>query len=244
LIVIPAIDLKDGQCVRLVQGDPANQTVYSADPAAVARRWQVDGAPYLHVVDLDGAFAGEPRNMDAIRGILNVVDIPVQVGGGIRAADTIEKLLSAGVERVILGTVACESPPLVADWCRRFGPEHIVVGIDARDGMVAVRGWQEATAVSALDLAQTMAAAGVRRLIFTDIHRDGMLTGPNLESLRVICGAGIPVIASGGISSLADARSVASLAGEGVEGMIIGKALYTGDVELREVLELCREKAD
>ena len=231
--VIPAIDLRGGRCVRLYQGDYAQETVFSDDPVAVAERWEGLGAPRLHLVDLDGAESGEPRNMDSIAGILEAVRIPVQLGGGIRTLEMAERLLGMGLARIILGTAAIKEPSLVEEACRRFG-EGIVVSIDARDGLVATHGWRHSSEVSAGELAERMAALGVRRFIYTDIWRDGTLTEPNFEAIaRLISLTRLPVIAAGGISSIAHLRRLAQL---GAEGAIVGRALYTGDLDLAEAL--------
>lgn len=229
MLVIPAVDLKDGQCVRLFQGDYRQVTVYEADPAAAALRWQRAGARLLHVVDLDGAAAGAPQNLAAIRAIVRAVTIPIELGGGVRDVATLGEMLSLGVSRVVLGTAAVEDPALVREACRKWGV-RVVVGIDARDGMVATRGWLATTAVAALDLAAQMVELGVKRLAYTDITRDGTLTQPNyVEVAKLARSVGVPVIASGGVASLDHLRRLAAL---GVEGAIVGRALYTGDVDL------------
>jgi phosphoribosylformimino-5-aminoimidazole carboxamide ribotide isomerase len=237
MIIIPAIDLKEGRCVRLLQGRKEDETVYSDDPAAVARRWQDEGATYLHLVDLDGAFEGGSRNLGAITRILEAVAIPVELGGGIRSLDAVSRLLSLGLDRVILGTVAVRQPEVVRAAVERFGPDRIVVGIDAKGGRVAVKGWVETTEVGAVDLALRMKALGVRRVVYTDIATDGMLAGPNVEATGALARTtDLKVIASGGISSLDDLRKVATLEPFGVEGVIVGKALYEGRVGLREAI--------
>ena len=239
MLLIPAVDLKDGKCVRLVQGRADRAKIYSSDPARVARRWQDEGARYLHVVDLDGAFSGETKNLPALKRILEAVTIPIEFGGGVRSLGIIAKLLSLGVDRVILGTATIENKGLVKKAVQRFGPERIVAGIDAKGGKVAVRGWEKKTAVPALNLARKMRTLGVRRVIYTDIARDGMLSGPNLPGLKKMArGSGLKVIASGGISSFKDISRVARLEPLGVEGMIIGKALYEGKFTLREALRI------
>lgn len=234
MLLIPAIDLKGGRCVRLVQGKADRVKVYSSDPAKVARRWQKEGARFLHVVDLDGAFSGEAKNLPALKRILEAVTIPIEFGGGVRSLGIIAKLLSLGVDRVILGTATIENKGLVKKAVQRFGPERIVAGIDAKGGKVAVRGWEKKTAVPALNLARKMKTLGVRRVIYTDIARDGMLSGPNIPALKKMAKeSGLAVIASGGISTLKDIQKVAAL---GVEGMIIGKALYEEKFTLREAM--------
>jgi len=240
MIVIPAIDLKNGQCVRLEQGLMEKDTVYSDDPAAMARHWQDEGGELLHLVDLDGAFAGVPKNRAAIQAIVAAVDIPTELGGGIRDLETIEAYLELGVDRVILGTVAKENPQLVAEACRRF-PGRIVVGIDAKNGLVAVRGWAEVTEKKAIDLAREMEGFGVTAIIYTDIARDGMMQGPNLEATAALAGAiSIPVIASGGVSSLDDIRNLLQIEAAGIAGVITGKAIYNGALNLREAVALTK----
>lgn len=233
----PAIDLRGGRCVRLVQGRADAETVYSDDPVAVARAFAEAGARRLHVVDLDGAFEGLPRNLDVVTAIVQAVDIPVELGGGIRDMAAVDEVLRRGVQWVILGTAAVEQPELVDEACRRH-PGRILVGIDARNGQVAVRGWVEGTAVDAVALARDMGRRGVEEIIFTDIARDGTLQGPNLEALARVAAAGPRVIASGGVSSLDDVRALTALEAQGVVGVIIGKALYTGAVDLKEALAL------
>ena len=243
MIVIPAIDLKDGKCVRLEQGLMERDTVYSEDPSATARRWQEEGGELLHIVDLDGAFAGVPKNRAAIEGIVNAIDIPAQLGGGIRDLETIEAYLALGLSRVIIGTAAQRNPQLVTDACRRF-PGKIVVGIDAKNGMVAVQGWAEVTDVTAIDLAKRFEGDGVAAIIYTDIARDGMLQGPNLEATRALAEAvKIPVIASGGVSSLQDIANLLAIERFGVAGVITGKAIYSGALSLREAVQLARGAA-
>jgi phosphoribosylformimino-5-aminoimidazole carboxamide ribotide isomerase len=233
--VIPAIDLRDGRCVRVVQGDFARETVFSANPAEVACRWQELGASRLHVVDLDGAAAGEPRNLSTIEAILKVVSVPVQVGGGIRTEEVVKKLLGVGVDRVILGTAALRDPQFLNRACEAFG-ERVAVGIDARDGKVAVQGWLETSDQDSLAFAGEVAALGARRVIYTDISRDGMLTEPNFAIYEALAAQlPIPVVASGGISSLAHLER---LHRAGVEAAIIGMALYKGKIDLTEAIGL------
>lgn len=234
--ILPAIDLLDGRCVRLYQGDYQQSQIYHENPVEVARQWAEQGATRLHLVDLDGAKVGQPVNLATIEAIIRAVDIPVQVGGGLRDRASVIKLLEIGVGRVILGTVAVEQPELVASLCQEF-PNQIVVGIDARNGKVATRGWLETSTVEATDLAQQMEKLGASAIIYTDIHRDGTLVGPNLDALREIAAPlDIPVIASGGVSALRDLLSLLSLEPLGVNGVIVGKALYTGDVDLKEAI--------
>ncbi|MCG5056708.1 MAG: 1-(5-phosphoribosyl)-5-[(5-phosphoribosylamino)methylideneamino]imidazole-4-carboxamide isomerase [Limnoraphis sp. WC205] len=235
--VIPAIDLLEGRCVRLYQGDYDQAQTFNDDPVAVAQQWADQGATWLHLVDLDGAKTGQPTNHHIIEAIVNAVNIPVQVGGGLRSRETVAALLNLGVQRAILGTVAVENPQLVAELCQEF-PQQIVVGIDARDGKVATRGWLETSEVLATELAHQMAQLGASAIIYTDIHRDGTLQGPNKAALREVANVvAIPVIASGGISSVTDLLSLLSLEPLGVTGAIVGRALYTGDVDLKEAIQ-------
>lgn len=235
--VIPAIDLLDGKCVRLYQGDYERSQIFNDNPVAVARSWSEQGATRLHVVDLDGAKEGKTTNLAAIEAIVAAISIPVQVGGGLRDRASIVRLLNLGVQRCIVGTVAVEQPELVQELCQEF-PEQIVVGIDARQGKVATRGWLETSEVLATDLAQRMTVAGAAAIIYTDIHRDGTMSGPNRAALRELATAiDIPVIASGGISSLSDLLALLALEPLGVTGAIIGKAIYTGDVNLTEAVQ-------
>lgn len=241
MIVIPAIDLKEGKCVRLEQGLMERDTVFSDDPGAQARVWQDEGAEMLHIVDLDGAFAGEPKNRSSIEAIVAALTIPCQLGGGIRDIATIEAYLSLGVSRVILGTAAQRDPALVTEACRRF-PGRIVVGIDAKDGMVAVQGWAEVTGVTASELAKKFEGEGVAAIVYTDISRDGMLGGPNIEATRRLAESiSIPVIASGGISTLKDIENLMAVESFGVAGAITGKAIYTGSIKLSDAVALTRK---
>ncbi|MFE4106105.1 1-(5-phosphoribosyl)-5-[(5-phosphoribosylamino)methylideneamino]imidazole-4-carboxamide isomerase [Almyronema epifaneia] len=234
--VIPAIDLLGGRCVRLYQGDYDQSQVFSEDPVAIAQQWVEQGATRLHLVDLDGAKAGQPANWEAIKKIVQAVDIPVEVGGGLRTYQRVAELFSLGVRYGILGTAAIENPELVGQLSAAF-PGQVIVGIDARNGKVATRGWLETSEVEAVELAQRMAALGAAEIIYTDIQRDGTLKGPNRAALRQMAEAiAIPVIASGGIGSLSDVLSLLSLAPVGVTGMIVGRALYTGDVSLKEAI--------
>jgi len=240
MIVIPAVDIKNGKCVRLLQGRKDAETVYSDDPPGVARRWADEGAELLHVVDLDGAFEGFQRNIEVIRQIRNTVDIEIEVGGGIRDMDSIERLISIGVNRVILGTVAVERPGFVKEACERY-PYRIIAGIDARDGFVAVKGWVEMTGIRAVDLALKMQDCGVWGIIYTDISRDGMMTGPNIEAMsQMVRSLNVPVIASGGVSSIEDIKRLAGV--NGLWGVITGKALYTGTLDLKEAIEIVKRK--
>jgi phosphoribosylformimino-5-aminoimidazole carboxamide ribotide isomerase len=234
--VIPAIDLLAGRCVRLYQGDYARSEVFNEDPVEVAKQWVDQGATRLHLVDLDGAKAGQPENWQAIEAIARAVTIPIQVGGGLRDRNRVASLFDLGVRYAILGTAAVENPDLVGTLSQEF-PGRIIVGIDARDGKVATRGWLETSEVMAIDLAQRMGDQGAAAIIYTDIHRDGTLQGPNLESLRELAHAiDIPVIASGGVSALRDILSLLGIAPLGVNGVIVGKALYTGDLSLKEAI--------
>lgn len=238
MLIIPAIDLKGGQCVRLYQGDMHRATIYSDDPVAMALRWQTEGAERLHVVDLDGAVSGSGVNTAVIERICEALTIPVQVGGGIRDLDAIERLLSSGVSRAILGTVAYRQPEIVAAACQRF-PDKITVGIDARGGKVAVQGWTEATELDAIDLAKRCASMGVSEIVYTDIARDGTEQGVNLDATRALARAvPLPIIASGGVASLRDIEQLLPYEPDGIAGVIIGRALYTGAVKLNEAITL------
>jgi phosphoribosylformimino-5-aminoimidazole carboxamide ribotide isomerase len=245
--IFPAIDLLDGKCVRLYQGDYDQSQVFSDNPAAMAGDWLKQGANKLHLVDLDGAKAGQPVNLAAIASIVEIVkttatqSVQIQVGGGLRTEASVRQLLDLGVDRVILGTVAVEQPELVRDLCQKY-PHQIVVGIDARAGKVATKGWLETSEVLATDLASRMAGMGAAAIIYTDIHRDGTLTGPNLDALRQLASAiDIPVIASGGVSSLRDLLDLLSLTTLGVTGAIVGRAIYTGEVNLTEAIRAVGE---
>ena len=236
MIVIPAIDLKDGKCVRLEQGLMERDTVFNDNPGAQAKVWQDQGAELLHIVDLDGAFAGEPKNRAAIEAIVSAVSIPTQLGGGIRDIATIEAYLALGISRVIIGTAAQRNPELVKEACLKF-PGRIVVGIDAKNGMVAVQGWAEVTGITAVDLARKFEGFGVAAIIYTDISRDGMLQGPNLEATKQLAESiTIPVIASGGLSTLQDIKNLMTVESAGVTGVITGKAIYTGAINLAEAI--------
>jgi phosphoribosylformimino-5-aminoimidazole carboxamide ribotide isomerase len=235
--IIPAIDLLDGKCVRLYQGDYDRSQIFNENPVAVARDFADRGATRLHVVDLDGAKQGKSVNLGAIESIVRAIDIPVEVGGGLRDADSVSNLLDIGVKWAILGTIAVEQPELAEELTQLF-PQQIIVGIDAREGKVATRGWLETSNVAATELAQRMAQLGAAAIIYTDIHRDGTLTGPNLDALRELATSiEIPVIASGGVSCLRDLLNLLGLEALGVKGAIVGKAIYTGDVDLREAIQ-------
>ncbi|WP_455244240.1 1-(5-phosphoribosyl)-5-[(5-phosphoribosylamino)methylideneamino]imidazole-4-carboxamide isomerase [Petrachloros mirabilis] len=230
MLVIPAIDLKDGRCVRLRQGDMAAETVYSEEVPPVARRWQQAGASLIHVVDLNGAVDGEPRNLPQIEAVIKAVSVKVQVGGGIRNIDTVRRYLSAGVSRVVLGTVALTDCAFLEQACKEF-PRRILLGLDARDGRVAVKGWTAVSEIKAIDLLKELSGYEIGAVIYTDISRDGMLSGPNIQALKeVVDFSSFPVIASGGIARVDDLRAVHAL-GPRVEGAIVGKALYDGKLD-------------
>ncbi len=236
MIVIPAVDIKNGKCVRLSQGRMDAETVFSDHPAAMAQKWDAFGVDILHVIDLDGAVQKRPKNTEAIRDIVDSVKAHVQVGGGIRNLKTIETYLQLGVDRIIIGTEAIRNPQLVKDACRLF-PGRIVVGIDARNGLVAIEGWTENTQTKAVDLALQLEDQGVAAINFTDIHRDGMQTGPNIQETRKLAETiNIPVVASGGVSTLQDIRNLLPLEPLGVTGVITGKALYTESLNLAEAI--------
>ena len=233
MLLIPAIDLKDGHCVRLKQGDMDQSTTFGEDPAAMARRWIDAGARRLHLVDLNGAFAGKPKNYQAIKSILKEVgeDIPVQLGGGIRDLDTIEKYIDGGLRYVIIGTAAVKNPGFLKDACSAFGG-HIIVGLDAKDGKVATDGWSKLTGHEVVDLAKKFEDWGVESIVYTDIGRDGMLTGINIEAtVKLAQALTIPVIASGGLGSMQDIENLCAVENEGIEGVICGRAIYSGDLD-------------
>lgn len=243
MLIIPAIDLKDGHCVRLKQGMMEDATVFSEDPGAMAKHWLDQGAKRLHLVDLNGAFAGKPVNEEAIRAIVKAVgdEIPVQLGGGIRDLDTIARYLDNGISYVIIGTAAVKNPGFLHDACNAF-PGHIIVGLDAKDGKVAVDGWSKLTGHDVIDLAQKFEGYGVEAIVYTDIGRDGMLTGVNIEATvalaRVLT---IPVIASGGITNLDDVRNLCAVESEGIMGAITGRAIYEGTLNFPEAQKLANE---
>jgi phosphoribosylformimino-5-aminoimidazole carboxamide ribotide isomerase len=231
--IIPAIDIRGGRCVRLYQGDYGQETVFDEDPVTVALMWYSQGARWLHVIDLDGAVAGEPENMEAIGKITEESGLLIELGGGIRQEEVAERLLGQGVRRIILGTAAIENRQLVERLCRRFG-QAIAVSLDSRDGKIAIHGWQKNTVTEVLQLSQEMVEAGVRRFIYTDIRRDGTLTEPNFDMIeRLVAETNVPVMVAGGIARLDHLRRIKQL---GAEGAIIGKALYTGDINLREAI--------
>jgi phosphoribosylformimino-5-aminoimidazole carboxamide ribotide isomerase len=238
MLVIPAVDLKDGRCVRLRQGRMDAETVYSDDPVAMAQSWVDQGAAWLHVVDLDGAVEGEPRNLSVIERLVHTVSVPVQVGGGIRSIDRIERYVELGVARVIIGTLAVEQPTLAADICHRF-PQRIAVSLDARDGKVALKGWQESAALDYLSVARQIDAWQPAVMVFTAIQRDGTLEGPDLPRLKeVLAAVSLPVIVAGGIGQLDHLQSLLPLAAAGLSGVIIGKALYDGSIAFHEALAI------
>jgi phosphoribosylformimino-5-aminoimidazole carboxamide ribotide isomerase len=238
MLVIPAIDLKGGRCVRLCQGRMEDETIYSSAPGEVAARWQGAGAEWIHVVDLDGAVTGASVNVEAIKEIRKAVDIPLQLGGGIRDLDAIARWLSLGIDRVILGTIATEAPSVITEACQRY-PGQVAVGIDAQGGEVRVRGWRTGTARRAVDLAQEMEGYGVALIIVTDIGRDGVGGGINLEQAQEVAQAvTIPLVVSGGVETLEDVKAVQTLAPSGVIGVITGRALYEGTLDLAEAIQL------
>lgn len=232
MIIFPAIDIRDGKCVRLLKGDFAQETVFSDQPADMAAKWEAQGAEYLHLVDLDGARAGKSMNLPVVKAILDRIHIPVELGGGIRTLENIKQVLDLGVRRVILGSVAVQNPALVKEACARYG-DRIVVGIDAKDGIVAVEGWGVSGNIDAVALAKEMKKAGVRTIIYTDISRDGTLAGVNVEATASLAKeSGVKTIASGGVKSLEDIRAVKAREKDGIEGVIAGKSIYTGTLDL------------
>jgi phosphoribosylformimino-5-aminoimidazole carboxamide ribotide isomerase len=240
MMIIPAVDIKDGRCVRLLQGEMDKETVFSDNPAAMAQRWEAMGAELIHLVDLNGAVDKKPRNLSTVETILAGIRVPVQLGGGIRDMATIETYINKGVARIVLGTEAIRNPDLVVQAARAF-PECIVVGIDARNGYVAIEGWTETTGTTAVDLARRFEDIGIAAINFTDIHRDGMQSGPNIEATRQLAEAvAIPVVASGGVSTIDDIKNLLPLASVGVQGVITGKALYSGSLDLRAAIALAR----
>ena len=242
MLIIPAIDIRNGKCVRLFKGDFARETVFSDHPEEMAMKWQSAGARFLHLVDLDGALAKKPMNLAAVERILGSVDIPVELGGGVRSLENIEEVLALGVSRVILGSVAVQDPALVEEACQKY-EERIIVGIDAKDGIVAVDGWGVSGEVEAGELAKRMVNAGVRTIIYTDISRDGTLTGVNAEATVALAKeSGAAVIASGGVTSLDDIRRLKALEADGVCGVIVGKSIYTGALDLQEAIEIAGQE--
>ncbi len=238
MIIIPAVDLKEGKCVRLRQGRMDSSTVFNEDPAAQARSWENSGASRIHVVDLDGSVGGAPINLKQIEQIVNAVRVPVQVGGGIRNIETIRMYLDAGISTVILGTIAAREPDTVLEFLRQY-PGRIAIGIDAKSGLVAVQGWTESANISAIQLAARLSAGAPAAFIYTDIDRDGMMRGPNIESTREFAmSTKIPVVLSGGVSSISDVELILPLEKDGVMGIIIGRALYEGKIDLKEAVRL------
>lgn len=238
MLILPAIDLRKGRCVRLIRGDIRDETVYSKEPVSMAKLWQLKGAQYLHVVDLDGAITGEPQNLEHVFAIVKALKIPVQFGGGVRDFETLKMILDKGVRRVILGTSAAQDEKFFKKAIEKYG-DRIVVGIDAKDGYVALKGWVEVSKRKAVDFARDMQAMGVKRVIYTDIKKDGMLSGPNLKACKeMACALKIPVIASGGVTSLQDVEKLRRLERHGIEGAIVGKALYSGAMDLKEAVKV------
>jgi len=242
MLVIPAVDIKNGRCVRLVQGRKEDETVFSNDPAAMAQKWARAGAELIHVIDLDGAFEKSPQNRAAIKNILKTIDIPIQLGGGIRDEQTARQFLNLGVQKVIIGTEAIKNPAWVARIAERH-PGRVIVGIDARSGLVAIEGWTETTETRAVELAKRFEDCGIAAINFTDIQRDGMQTGPNIEETRKLAEAvDIPVVASGGVATIKDIRDLLPLEACGVIGVITGKALYSGTLDFKEALSVAQFK--
>ncbi len=238
MLILPAIDLLNGKCVRLRQGAEKTAKVYSSNPPQVAQQWQAEGGQMIHVVNLDGAFGRAQKNVQTIRDIVEQVDIPIELGGGIRSLEDIRQWLAAGVHRVILGTVALEKPEIVAQAVQEFGAEHIVVGIDGRDQKVAIKGWEEQTDTDVVSLARKMKSLGAVRIIYTDVRRDGELVGPNIESTNMVAEkSGMKVIASGGFSTFEHFEELAETKNENIEGAIIGTALYENNLKLCELLQ-------
>lgn len=241
MIIFPAIDIRGGKCVRLIKGDFNQETVFSDRPEIMAKKWQDEGGKYLHLVDLDGALAGKSQNLATVEMILKTVDIPVELGGGIRTMENIETVLDMGVSRVILGSVAVKNPQLIKDACKKYGSERIVVGIDAKDGIVAVDGWGVSGNVEAKELAKKMALGGVKHIIYTDISRDGTLSGVNVQATAEIARySGVKVVASGGVSSIEDIKLLKQYEQDGIEGVIVGKSIYTGSLSLPEALKIAK----
>lgn len=242
MLVIPAIDLKDGKCVRLLQGKKDTVTTYSNDPATTAKQWESYGAKLLHIVDLDGAFTGDLKNINAIIKIRKSVKITLQVGGGIRKIGNAINLFSAGIDRIIIGTAAIEDPEFLTDSCRKY-PGRVLIGIDAKEGMVAIRGWEEVTPLTARELARRLEIVGAAGIIYTDIARDGMLSGPNIEAVReIVESVKVPVIASGGVSCINDIKNLIKI--KDLWGVIIGKAIYSGALDLKEAIKITMQDAE
>ena len=240
MIIIPAVDIKQGKCVRLLQGRMEDTTLYSEEPVAMAQQWENCGAELIHIIDLDGAFAKKVKNFNTIKEILSKISTPIQVGGGIRDIGTIEKYIEAGVSKVIIGSVALYDPALVKNACKRFKGK-IVVGIDARNGMVAVEGWRKTSETKAVDLAKEFESCGVAAINFTDIHRDGMQTGINIEETAALADAvSIPIVASGGVNTIKDIKNLIKIEEKGVTGVITGRALYEETLDLREAIRISK----
>jgi phosphoribosylformimino-5-aminoimidazole carboxamide ribotide isomerase len=238
MIIFPAIDIRGGRCVRLVQGRADQETVYGDDPAAMGQRWQAEGAAWLHVVDLDGAFGAKPQNLEVIRRLRQAVTIPIQLGGGLRRLDTLATYIEAGIDRLILGTAVLKDPDLVSRALTKY-PGRIALGLDAKNGLLAVEGWTETTSRTAIEVAQELASLNPAAIIYTDISRDGVKRGVNLAATQALAQAtDIPVIASGGVSSLADIQALLPLEPLGVMGVITGKALYDGNLDLKEAIRV------
>lgn len=242
MLIFPAIDIRDGKCVRLFKGDFAQETVFSDKPAKMAQKWESQGAQFLHLVDLDGALAGASRNLETVKEILAAVDIPVELGGGIRTMENIDEVLALGVRRVILGSVAVKNPALVKEACTKYG-DRIVVGIDAKDGIVAVDGWGVSGDVDVTTLAKEMKKAGVKTIIYTDISRDGTLEGVNVEATaRLARESGVNIVASGGVKSTADIEALKPYEKDGIEGVIVGKSIYMGTLDLQQAIEIAAKE--
>ena len=238
MVIFPAIDIRGGKCVRLFKGDFAQETVFSDKPEEMAAKWEAQGGKFLHLVDLDGALAGKSVNLDVVKTIVDTVRIPVELGGGIRTIENIDEVLSLGVQRVILGSVAVKNPALVKEACQKYG-DRVVVGIDAKDGIVAVDGWGVSGDVEVTVLAKEMAKAGVKTIIYTDISRDGTLSGVNVEATaRLARESGVKIVASGGVKSLDDIEALLPYEKDGIEGVIVGKSIYTGSLDLQEAIAL------
>ncbi len=238
MVIFPAIDIRGGKCVRLFKGDFSQETVFSDKPEEMAAKWEAQGGKFLHLVDLDGALAGRSVNLDVVKRIVDTVNIPVELGGGIRTMENIDEVLALGVQRVILGSVAVRNPELVKEACGKYG-DRVVVGIDAKDGIVAVDGWGVSGDVEVTALAKEMAKAGVRTIIYTDISRDGTLAGVNVEATaRLARESGVKIVASGGVKSMEDIRALLPYEKDGIEGVIVGKSIYTGSLDLQEAIAL------
>ncbi|MCJ7773720.1 MAG: 1-(5-phosphoribosyl)-5-[(5-phosphoribosylamino)methylideneamino]imidazole-4-carboxamide isomerase [Desulfobacterales bacterium] len=242
MIIIPAVDIKDGKCVRLLQGRMNEETVFSDDPAEMAKQWNAEGAELIHVVDLDGAFAKSPQNLASIKKILASVDADIQIGGGIRNEETIRMYIDLGVKKIVIGTEAIRNPSFVIKACEAY-PGQIVLGIDAKDGMAAIEGWAETTQTSALDLAKQFEGYGIAAINFTDIIRDGMQTGPNIEQTKRLAQSTLtPIVASGGVSTIRDIKEIKKLEAYGVVGVITGRALYSGTLSLKEAIKVAKQQ--